>query len=107
MNGTIERTVYFMELYFTPEPWLNDVTDKQLLPLMVKVVVAPLRTPQGALTVTHADVFSVLGRMPKKPRDKASRANLIRVIMDALEKRTGKGVEVFGEDVIIFGGQQL
>ena len=107
MNDTIERTIYFLELYFTPEPWFNEVTDKQLKSFMVKVVLAPLRTSEGTLSVTHADVFAVDGHIPKRPTSRASRVNLIMAIRDALEKRTGESVDIFNQDVIIFGGQQL
>jgi hypothetical protein len=107
MNKTTERTVYFLELLLAREPWGNRVSKVKLLPIMVKVVCAPLRTSQKALQVTHADVFTISGRMPKKPMDTASKANLIRVIIDALKARTGKDVEVFSEDIIIYGGQPL
>jgi hypothetical protein len=74
---------------------------------MVKVVTVPHRTYRDVIEVELADVFSVAGYMPPTPKAKASKANLLLVIRDAVAKRTGKTVEMFSEDIIIYGGKGI
>jgi hypothetical protein len=106
-HSVLESTVYFLPLFYTPNPWIGELHDGSLVPLMVKVVTIPHRTSEDVLEVDSADVFSVSGQIPTKPKNIADIFNLLRVIKEALERRTGKSVESFGREITIYGGHKL
>ena len=98
-----EPEVYFIPLYFAPNSWIHEVSDKSLVPLVVKTVVRVT----DVIQVELADVFSVTGYIPRLTKDKAIRVNLLKCIRDAVENRLGKMVEPLTMDVIIYGGKRI
>jgi hypothetical protein len=103
MTTIMEPDVHFLPLFFSPNPWMGVVSDRNVVPLSVKVITVPSGKDQ--IRVDLVDVFSVTGYIPPYPKTKASQNSLLRTILDAVVIKTGKGVEPFKWDVVIYGGE--
>lgn len=107
MPFTIEQDyekslIFFMPLFFSPNPWVGEAPDKNVVSMSVKIVAVPVM--DGLIDVKLADVFSVTGDMPPYPRN-GMKNQLLATIWDAVGARTGKDVMPLTWDVVIYGGK--
>ena len=101
--------VFFMPLFYSPNPWIGEVPDRDVMPLSVKVILGPSwigTFGEEQIRVELVDIFSVTGYMPPYPKTQLNKDNLLETIWEAAEKRTGKAIERFKWDIVIYGGKE-
>lgn len=103
MKATLPR-VYFMPLYYSPNPWVMEIPDSDtIVPLSVKVTAIPISDQM--MTVTEVDVFSIHGYMPPYPKSNVSQMMLLDSIRWALEEKAETVVKPISWDIVIYGGR--